>query len=95
MKQMERRYVPAMDRQLQAYWLNEYTRLPANQRVAAIGFGVVRFEFFNFLQRVANGIVVGLAHAREKRFFLVGGVFRRGFAEVTQCGLQGVALLRI
>src|SRR5690606_4190549 len=29
MKQLERRYVPAMDRQLQAYWLNEYTKLPA------------------------------------------------------------------
>jgi len=36
MKQMERRYVAAMDQQLQAYWLNEYTRLPANQRVAAL-----------------------------------------------------------
>ena len=33
---MERRYVPAMDRQLQAYWLREYTKLPASQRVAAI-----------------------------------------------------------
>jgi len=36
MKQLERRYVPAMDRQLQAYWLNEYVKLPANQRVAAV-----------------------------------------------------------
>ncbi len=36
LRQMERRYVPAMDRQLQAYWLNEYVRLPANQRVAAL-----------------------------------------------------------
>jgi len=35
MKQMERRYVPAMDRQLQAYWLKAYSELPANQRVAA------------------------------------------------------------
>jgi len=35
MRQMERRYVPAMDGQLQAYWLNEYVRLPANQRVGA------------------------------------------------------------
>ncbi|HEY9255410.1 MAG TPA: S46 family peptidase [Stenotrophomonas sp.] len=36
LKQMERRYVAAMDRQLQAYWLNEYTRLPAQQHVAAV-----------------------------------------------------------
>ncbi len=36
MKQLERRYVPAMDRQLQAYWLNEYLKLPASQRVAAV-----------------------------------------------------------
>jgi len=35
-RQMERRYVPAMDRQLQAYWLGEYLKLPANQRVAAL-----------------------------------------------------------
>jgi len=36
MKQFERRYVAAMDRQLQAYWLNEYLKLPAAQRVAAV-----------------------------------------------------------
>jgi hypothetical protein len=36
MKQMERRYAPAMDRQLQAYWLREYVKLPADQHVAAL-----------------------------------------------------------
>ena len=36
LKQLERRYVPAMDRQLQAYWLNQYLKLPAAQRVAAV-----------------------------------------------------------
>src|SRR5690606_41693428 len=36
MKQLERRYVPAMYRQLQAYWLNEYIKLPAAQRVPAV-----------------------------------------------------------
>ncbi len=36
MKQMERRYVPAMDRQIQQYWLGEYIKLPASQRVAAV-----------------------------------------------------------
>ncbi|WP_374013411.1 S46 family peptidase [Pseudoxanthomonas koreensis] len=36
MKQLERRYVPAMDRQLQAYWLNAYLELPAGQRVPAV-----------------------------------------------------------
>ncbi|WP_296279069.1 S46 family peptidase [Pseudoxanthomonas sp.] len=35
-KQLERRYVASMDRQLQEYWLNEYLKLPADQRVAAI-----------------------------------------------------------
>ncbi len=35
-KQLERRYVAAMDRQLQEYWLNEYLKLPAGQRVAAV-----------------------------------------------------------
>ncbi|WP_334180621.1 S46 family peptidase [Pseudoxanthomonas sp.] len=35
-KQLERRYVPAMDRQLQEYWLGEYLKLPAGQRVAAV-----------------------------------------------------------
>ena len=36
MKQMERRYHPTMDRELQAYWLREYLKLPASQRVAAV-----------------------------------------------------------
>ena len=36
LKQMERRYVPAMDRQLQAYWLERYAKLPSDQRVAAL-----------------------------------------------------------
>ena len=36
MKQMERRYDPKMDRELQAYWLREYVKLPAAQRVAAV-----------------------------------------------------------
>jgi hypothetical protein len=35
-KQMEKRYHPEMDRQLQAYWLREYIKLPAAQRVAAV-----------------------------------------------------------
>src|SRR5690606_9446250 len=36
MKQMERRYAPAMDRQLQEYWLQQYVKLPADQHVAAL-----------------------------------------------------------
>jgi hypothetical protein len=36
LKQMERRYAPSMDRTLQAYWLNEYLKLPASQRVDAV-----------------------------------------------------------
>ena len=36
LKQMERRYVPAMDRQLQQYWLDRYVALPSVQHVAAV-----------------------------------------------------------
>jgi len=33
LKQMQRRYVPAMDRELQHYWLREYLALPKAQRL--------------------------------------------------------------
>ncbi|MGH8085191.1 MAG: S46 family peptidase [Lysobacter sp.] len=36
MRQMDKRYAAAMDRQLQEYWLREYVKLPADQRVTAI-----------------------------------------------------------
>ncbi|MDE2408449.1 MAG: S46 family peptidase [Xanthomonadaceae bacterium] len=36
LKQMERRYAPAMDRQFQQYWLDRYVALPAAQHVAAV-----------------------------------------------------------
>lgn len=36
MRQMERRYVPQMDRGLLAYWLREYVKLPDSQRVPAL-----------------------------------------------------------
>jgi hypothetical protein len=36
LRQMERRYHPEMDRQLIAYWLREYVKLPKAQRVAAV-----------------------------------------------------------
>ncbi|MGJ4802270.1 S46 family peptidase [Luteimonas sp. SDU82] len=36
LRQMDRRYVPAMDRELQAYWLGEYVKLPAAQRIEAV-----------------------------------------------------------
>ncbi|MFY2762500.1 S46 family peptidase [Arenimonas sp. MALMAid1274] len=35
-RQLERRYDPKMEKQLLAYWLGEYVKLPADQRVAAI-----------------------------------------------------------
>ncbi|RZA21480.1 MAG: S46 family peptidase [Lysobacteraceae bacterium] len=35
-KQMERRYVAEMDRQIQRYWLLQYIALPADQRIPAI-----------------------------------------------------------
>jgi hypothetical protein len=36
LQQMERRYVPAMDRELQRYWLQQYVQLPEAQRIEAI-----------------------------------------------------------
>ncbi len=36
LKQMERRYHPAMDRELQRYWLDQYIALPEGQRVSAL-----------------------------------------------------------
>ena len=36
LKQMERRYVPAMDRQLQQYWLDRYIALPKASHVDAV-----------------------------------------------------------
>jgi len=36
LRQMDRRYVAAMDRELQRYWLEQYVRLPAAQRVPAL-----------------------------------------------------------
>lgn len=36
LKQMERRYVPEMDRELQRYWLTQYIALPRAQRVGAL-----------------------------------------------------------
>ncbi len=36
LRQMDRRYVPAMDRELQAYWLAEYAKLPPAQRIKAV-----------------------------------------------------------
>ena len=36
LRQMDRRYVPAMDRELQAYWLSEYAKLPPEQRIKAV-----------------------------------------------------------
>ena len=35
-KQLEQRYVAAMDRQLQQYWLQQYVQLPAAQRLAPV-----------------------------------------------------------
>ncbi|GAB2512089.1 S46 family peptidase [Lysobacter humi (ex Lee et al. 2017)] len=36
LRQMERRYQPTMDRQLVAYWLREYVKLPQAQRIAEL-----------------------------------------------------------
>ena len=36
LRQMDRRYDPTMDRQLQSYWLNRYVALPSDRHVAAV-----------------------------------------------------------
>jgi hypothetical protein len=36
LRQMERRYQPKMDRDLVAYWLREYAKLPAGEHIAAL-----------------------------------------------------------
>jgi len=36
LKQMERRYVPEMDRELQRYWLDEYRALPPEERLPVL-----------------------------------------------------------
>ncbi len=36
LRQMERRYHPVMDRELMRYWLNQYVRLPKDQRLPAM-----------------------------------------------------------
>ncbi len=36
LEQMSRRYDPRMDRELQAYWLREYLKLPAGERIAEL-----------------------------------------------------------
>jgi hypothetical protein len=36
LRQMERRYQPQMDRELIGYWLREYAKLPAGERIAAL-----------------------------------------------------------
>ncbi|MGH8083184.1 MAG: S46 family peptidase [Lysobacter sp.] len=36
LEQMDRRYDPRMDRELQAYWLREYVKLPAGERIAEL-----------------------------------------------------------
>src|SRR5690606_20534696 len=33
---LDKRYHPAMDRELQAYWLRQYVALPADQRIGAL-----------------------------------------------------------
>ncbi|WP_202909007.1 S46 family peptidase [Cognatilysobacter segetis] len=36
LRQMERRYQPQMDRELIGYWLREYAKLPASERIASL-----------------------------------------------------------
>ena len=70
LKQLERRYVAAMDRQLQEYWLNEYIKLPADQRVAAVDAwlgGNVAAAVKRALDRLA-GTKLGSTEERLKWF---------------------------
>ncbi len=79
LRQMERRYEPSMDRQLQRYWLLEYLKLPAEQRVAAIDTwlgGNDEAAVDRALDRI-NRSLLRLAGEREKWFKASRAEFER------------------
>jgi len=70
LKQMERRYVPAMDRELQRYWIREYLALPGAGRLPAFDHwmgGRDQASVERLLDRLA-GSALALPEARMRWF---------------------------
>ncbi|WP_425463003.1 S46 family peptidase [Luteimonas granuli] len=68
-RQMERRYVPEMDRGLQRYWLDEYVKLPEDQRIEALDAwlgGSDDRAIEDALERLAGSELAGGRDARLK-----------------------------
>ncbi|MEO7638330.1 MAG: S46 family peptidase [Pseudoxanthomonas sp.] len=85
-KQLERRYVPAMDRQLQQYWLQQYAQLAAGQRLAPIDqllAGSSGQDFRPVLDRLAS---TGLGSTDERLKWLQAD--RKAFESSTDPVIQ-------
>ncbi len=69
LRQMERRYEPSMDRQLQGYWLKRYAALPDAQHVAAVDawIGGTQGDIERVLERL-DGTTLGQLDARLRWF---------------------------
>lgn len=65
-KQLERRYVPAMDRQLQQYWLQQYVQLPSAQRLAPIDKFLVGNKAQNLTRALDRLAKTGLADTEAR-----------------------------
>ncbi|TWI08160.1 S46 family peptidase [Aerolutibacter ruishenii] len=71
MKQMERRYHPDMDRELQQYWLREYVKLPQAQRVAAVDKWLGGNDE-KAIQRALDNLAKSELRNADKRMALIG-----------------------
>ena len=71
LRQMERRYHPAMDRELQQYWLREYVKLPKSQRVAAVDTWLGGNDE-GAIQRALDQLAKSELGNAEKRMALLG-----------------------
>jgi hypothetical protein len=71
MKQMERRYHPDMDRELQQYWLREYVKLPQAQRVAAVDKWLGGNDE-QAIQRALDSLAQSELRNADKRMALLG-----------------------
>ncbi|KGM54124.1 dipeptidyl-peptidase 7 [Lysobacter daejeonensis GH1-9] len=71
MKQMERRYHPDMDRELQQYWLREYMKLPQSQRVAAVDKWLGGNDE-KAIQRALDSLAKSELRNADKRMALIG-----------------------
>lgn len=85
-KQLERRYVPAMDRQLQQYWLRQYVQLPAAQRVAPIDKFLVGGKEQNLTRALDRLAKTGLGSTDERMKWFKAD--RKAFESSTDPAIQ-------